>query len=484
VKGFLMVFARLRHCLLILVWTALCAPSPWSPIATVAASPPNVLFLLTDDQRPDTIHALGNSIIQTPNLDKLVRRGTSFSRAVCANPICTPSRAEILSGCDSFTNGVGDFGGKLKPELTLWPQAMRNAGYHTGYVGKWHNDGRPINRGFESTPGLFSGGGGKWYEPQTDWKGMTVTGYRGWIFQNGDGTEKYPERGVGLTPDISEKFADAAIGFLETKRDKPFFLQVNFTAPHDPLFFPPGFEHTYSHEEIPLPVNYSPQHPFDHGNFDGRDEVLLPFPRSPEIVKKTLAVYYAVISHMDREIGRILAALEQTGQEDNTIVIFSSDHGLGVGSHGIRGKQNMYEHTINVPLIVTGPGLPRDQRTAAQVYLRDLYPTVCDLCQIPIPETVTGRSFAPVLRGETESIHPFAVGYFRDKQRMIRTHRWKLIEYPHLGRFQLFDLVNDPHELRDLSGEREWSEVQQRLLTELREWQSSVGDPILVMRSQ
>ena len=444
-----------------------------------AAERPNVLFLLTDDQRPDTIHALGNKTIQTPNLDKLVRRGTSFSRAVCSNPICTPSRAEILSGCDSFTNGVGDFGGKLKPELVLWPQAMQQAGYHTGYVGKWHNDGRPIDRGFESTPGLYSGGGGKWYEPQTDWKGMTVTGYRGWIFQSGDGKEKYPARGVGLTPDISEKFADAAIGFIEEKRDKPFFLQVNFTAPHDPLFLPPGFEEMYSAEDIPLPVNYYPQHPFDHGNYAGRDEVLLPFPRDPGIVKKTLAVYYAVISHLDQQVGRILDSLEQTGQADNTIIIFSSDHGLGVGSHGIRGKQNMYEHTINVPLIVAGPGLPEDERKTAQVYLRDLYPTVCELCDIPIPKTVTGKSFAPVLRGENESIHPFAIGYFRDRQRMIRTDRWKLIEYPHLGRTQLFDMENDPYELRDLSGEKDWSEVQQKLLMDLREWQRSVGDPVI-----
>ena len=169
----------------------------------------------------------------------LSARGTSFSKAICANPICTPSRAEILSGCDSFTNGVIDFGRRIDPELTLWPQAMQQAGYETGYVGKWHNDGRPIDRGFEKPPGLFSGGGGKWYEPQTDWKGMAVTGYRGWIFQSGDGKQKYPELGVGLTPNISEKFADAAINFVQEKRDKPFFLQVNFTAPHDPLFLPP-----------------------------------------------------------------------------------------------------------------------------------------------------------------------------------------------------------------------------------------------------
>jgi len=443
-----------------------------------AAERPNVLFLLSDDQQPDTIHALGNEVIQTPNLDKLVKSGTSFTKAICANPICTPSRAEILSGCDSFTNGVLDFGGRIDPKLTLWPQAMQQAGYETGYVGKWHNDGRPIDRGFEKTPGLYSGGGGKWYEPQTDWKGMTVTGYRGWIFQSGDGKTKYPEKEVGLTPNISEKFADAAIGFLKEKRDKPFFLQVNFTAPHDPLFLPPGFEEMYDPHEIPLPVNYYPQHPFDHGNYEGRDEVLLPFPRSSEIVKETIAVYYAVISHMDREIGRILDTLKETGEYENTIIVFSSDHGLGVGRHGLRGKQNMYEHTINVPLVLSGPGIPNNQRTAAQVSLRDLYPTICELCDIPIPKSVTASSFAPILRGEKEEIHPFVCGYFRDYQRMIRTDRWKLIEYPHLKKRQLFDLENDPYELKNLSGERKWFDVEQELQDTLIRWFRARGDEV------
>ena len=196
------------------------------------------------------------------------------------------------------------------------------------------------------------------------------------------------------------------------------------------------------------------------------------------MVRKTLAVYYAVISHLDQQIGRILAALEETGQRDNTIIIFSSDHGLGVGSHGIRGKQNMYEHTINVPLILSGPGIPADKRAQAQVCLRDLYPTVCELCGIEIPATVTGKSFAPVLRGQRDAIHPFVVGYFRDQQRMIRSDRWKLIVYPHLGRRQLFDLQNDPHELRNLSGEAKWRGVESLLHSHLKSWSVSVGDPV------
>lgn len=450
-----------------------------SGAALSAAERPNVLFLLTDDQRPDTIHALGNNVIDTPNLDKLVSRGVSFSRAVCSNPICTPSRAEILSGCNSFQNGVGDFGGKLKPELVLWPRAMHDAGYRTGYVGKWHNNGRPSHHGFETAVGLFSGGGSKWYEEQTDWRGNKVTGYRAWIFQNDAGNEKYPEKGVGLTPDISARFADAAIEFLQQDDDRPFFLQVNFTAPHDPLFFPPGFENHYKLADIPLPPNYLPQHPFDYGNNQGRDEVLLPFPRSEELIRKTIRVYYSVISHLDRQVGRILDTLERTGRGDNTIVIYTSDHGVGIGSHGIRGKQNMYEHTINVPLIVAGPGLPHGVRRSGQVALRDLYPTVCDLCDIEIPSTVTGKSFVPILKGEAAEIRPFAVGYFRDKQRMIRKGDWKLIEYPQVGRIQLFNLKDDPYELHDLADDSAQRERKEHLLSLLRGWQQSVNDPVL-----
>ena len=133
-----------------------------------AAERPNVLLLVSDDQRPDTIHELGNDLIRTPNLDRLVREGCAFTRATCANPICTPSRAEILTGCTSFRNGVHDFGRKVNPDVPLMARWFADAGYHTWYVGKWHNDGAPTERGYERTNGLYRGGGAKWYKPQTD----------------------------------------------------------------------------------------------------------------------------------------------------------------------------------------------------------------------------------------------------------------------------------------------------------------------------
>lgn len=439
---------------------------------------PNVLFILTDDQRPDTIGALGSPHVATPYLDRLVRDGSVFTRAVCPNPICTPSRAEILTGCSGFRNGVLDFGQKIDPQLTTWPQAMRGAGYETWYVGKWHNNGRPSTHGYEGARGLFCGGGMKWWKDQVDHHGRCVTGYRGWVFQT-DGGEKFPDRGVGLTGDISEKFADAAIEVINDQRRGPFFLHVNFTAPHDPLLMPPGYAKRYDPAKIPPPENFLPRHPFDHGNFHGRDEKLLPWPRTEKDVREDLAVYYAVISHMDEQVGRILAALKASGRQDNTIVIFTSDQGLAMGSHGLRGKQNMYEHTVGVPMILRGPGVPRGRRFGAQVYLRDVYPTACELAGAAIPESVEGRSFVPVLRGEAESIHPHVFCHFRDVQRMVRTDRWKLVHYPKIGRWQLFDVAADPLERRDLSAEARHAPVLAELRAKLKATQEQFGDPLL-----
>lgn len=249
---------------------------------------PNIVLLVSDDQRPDTIHALGNDVIRTPHLDRLVAEGCSFTRATCSNPICTPSRAEILTGCSSLRNGVHDFGGKIDPELPLMPRWFADAGYATWYVGKWHNDGVPTKRGYDHTNGLFRGGGGKFYKPQVDWSGRDVTGYVGWIFQSDNG-DMFPDRGVGLTPEISSHFAEAAIEFIDSADERPFFLHVNFTAPHDPLLLPPGYEDAYRPDDIPLPDNFLAEHPFDHGNFKGRDELLFDFPRTSTETRREIA---------------------------------------------------------------------------------------------------------------------------------------------------------------------------------------------------
>ena len=448
----------------------ICLPVLCSVLA--ARSKPNVLLLVTDDQRPDTIASLGNDIIETPNLDRLVKRGTTFKHATCANPLCVPSRAEILSGCSSFRNGVLGMGAeRINPELTLLPVAMTSGGYHAWYSGKWMNNGKPLTQGYNETSGLFTGGGGKWKRGEVirGRKGRSITGYRNWTFKNAKGK---PDRskGIGLTP-LTDKFiADGALAFLKRKTDQPFFLHVNFTGPHDPLVHPPGYKDKYKPAEIKLPLNFLARHPFDHGNLEGRDEKLLPWPRTKADVLDELAVYYAVIDHIDKQVGRIIEQLRIDGRLENTYVIYTSDHGLALGSHGLMGKQNMYEHTIRVPLVIAGPGLPEGKQNNALCYLRDLYPTICDLVDLPIPKSVKGRSLKLVIRGKADSVYSEIYGYFRDKQRMVRDKRFKLIHYPHIDRHQLFDLQKDPYERNDLSGDKSHAKVFRELQEKLTTW--------------
>ena len=431
------------------------------------AAQPNILLIVSDDQRPDTIAALGNEIIRTPNLDRLVRRGSVFTNAVCANPICTPSRAEILTGCSGFRNGVIDFGDTINPTLPTLPEPFNQAGYKTWYCGKWHNDGRPSRHGYAAIQGLFTGGGSKWWKDQVDYRGHPITGYKGWIFRDAE-EQPLPERGVGLTPAISERIADAAIEVIRDS-ESPYFIHLNFTAPHDPLLIPPGYEQMYSAEQMPLPKNFMSDHPFDHGNRGSRDEKLLPIPRTESIVRADIAAYYAVISHMDAQIGRILDALEATGKSESTIIVFCSDHGLAIGSHGLRGKQNLYEHTIRVPLLFAGPGVPVGETFAGHAYLRDIFPTLCDLAGVSIPD-VDGKSQAPVLRRERDSLYEFTVGYFRDCQRSIRTSKWNLIQYPKVGVTQLFDLESDPDELTNLAEHPQHAVIRRHLSHQLDDW--------------
>lgn len=470
-------------------WTVLCALALLMLVrVSVGADRPNFLVIVSDDQRPDTIHALGNEIIHTPNLDRLVRDGMTFTRAVCPFPLCVPSRAEILTGRSAFENGVPFQNGRgqrgqrgIKPELVLWGEAMRSGGYHTWYCGKWMNDGSPKTRGYDETSSLFSAGGAgtAGTQPRYNRNGRLITGYRGWTFKTNDGKPEL-KKGIGLVGKTSRYIADGAIRLLERKVDRPFFLHVNFTAPHDPLVIPPGHEGRYDPLRMPLPKNFAPQHPFDHGNANSRDEELLPLPRTPDDVRDQLAAYYAVIDDMDAQIGRILEKLEQTNQRDNTIIIFTSDHGLAIGSHGLMGKQNMYEHTIGVPFIITGKGIPQGRRSSASIYLRDMFPTTCELAGIEIPRTVTAQSFASILHGNNqEAARDTAYAYFYDRQRMIRTDRWKLIYYPHLDHYQLFDLKTDPNELNNLSANAAHADRVNQLRTQMERWFRNRGDTVV-----
>jgi len=349
----------------------------------------------------------------------------------------------------------------------MWPEVFAEAGYTVGGMGKWHNDRRSFARAFRRGGPVFFGG-------MTDQSRVPV-----YDIDPSGGYQAGKER-VERTHS-STLFTDSAIRFVRGHHGpEPFLLYVAYTSPHDPRTAPPPFDTMYDPDRLALPPSFMPEHPFDNGELNVRDELLAPFPRTPEVIRRHIADYYGIISHLDHEIGRLLAALDETGRGRDTIVIFAGDNGLALGRHGLMGKQSVYDHSLRVPLIMAGPGVPPGVRRHGLCYLLDVFPTVCDLTGVASPSTVEGRSLAPTMRSAREGLRPDLFLAYRNLQRSVRGERWKLIEYRVNGqsRTQLFDMKADPWEMRDLSDDpRRATEVSQ-LRRRLGEWQREVGDPM------
>lgn len=465
---------------------------------------PNLVLIVTDDQRPDTLSALGNPSIETPHLDRLVRSGMSFRRAYTGYPICYASRAQILTGCNVFTALESYPRSRIRSELSTLAETLTDAGYRSIYSGKWHNDGNPLQRGYQQISGLYSSGGAKSIiQPDTDSRGRPLTGYRGWTFKDAS-NQPMLEFGVGLCPDNSQVIGDHAVKAIEAvPEEQPFFIHVNFAFPHDPRMWPEGMEDAYDPSAMKLPNNFRPEHGFDHGNDGGRDELLLPKPLVSEHLKEELAIYYAMITDVDLQVGRILESLEATGRLSNTMFVFTSDQGLALGSHGLLGKQNQYEHSIRSPLVIAGPkGLasftdpdrdtspateskdfssdwPIGETSDALVELSDLFPTLCDVAGVQIPDTVQGLSLVPLLSGEQTELRQRVYGVFTDTQRMVCGPRWKYVEYPRSGHCQLFDVLSDPEEIVNRVDDVACELIRDELKQQLRDWQVANHDPLL-----
>jgi arylsulfatase A-like enzyme len=421
----------------------------------------NVVFFFSDDQRHDTIAALGNEDIRTPNLDRLVRGGFAFTHAFCMGStmpaVCAPSRAMLLTGRTLYRAPVD-----IPSQLPTWPEIFRKAGYTTFGAGKWHNERASYTRSFTTGGPVFFGG-------MDDHFHLPVYDF--------DPTGKYADKPVPAKQFSSELFADAAIRFLRSyKEDKPFFVYLAFTAPHDPRTPPGEYARMYDPAKLPLPASFLPRHPFDNGEMANRDEKLADWPRTPLAIRTHTADYYGMISHLDSQVGRILDTLAETKRDADTLVIFTSDHGLAVGRHGLMGKQNLYDHSTRPPLLLRGPGVPAGKRSAALCYLLDLFPTACELAGVNAPETVEGVSLVPVINGKKALVRSSLFGAYRDVQRMVRTDKWKLIRYPKIDRTQLFDVEHDPDELKDLAGERARAAKVKEMMDLLKEWQEKVGD--------
>ncbi|NQT58983.1 MAG: sulfatase-like hydrolase/transferase [Bacteroidetes bacterium] len=451
---------------------------------------PNILFFFTDDQRFSTVGAINNPQVKTPTMDYLVRKGTFFSRAYISGgtcpAVCMPSRAMLQTGRRLFS--IKDSGKTIPEEHVLLGEHLQTAGYETFGIGKWHNGQESYTRSFSSGGEIFFGG-------MDDHWNVPVCTFQ----KNGN----YPEPknhpwdgGTGVvveTPKVydhinkgkhsTDLFCDKAVDFLlSEKEEKPFFMYLSFMAPHDPRTMPTKFQTMYDPGKIVVPPNFMSNHPFDNGELDVRDEKLAARPRQISEIQKHLAEYYGMISHLDEGMGRVIDALKASGAYENTIIILTGDNGLALGSHGLMGKQNLYDHSIHVPLLMSGPDIKAGRISSASCYLYDIFPTLCDLLAIDTPRTVEGKSFKSVLFGETDTHRERMFFAYRGIQRAVQNDNIKFIAYLVDGTFriQLFNLLVDPWEIKDLSESGEYETAVKSMIYIMIQEMESQGDPYIL----
>ena len=463
-----------------------------SPASGAAQGKPNILFVFADDQCHETIHALGHAEVKTPNLDRLARSGVTFTDAYNMGSwtpaVCVASRTMLNTGRFVWRAKDADLAETTRQGQS-WPQLMRNAGYETYMTGKWHVRGLKTAVVFDhmvhERPGMPN---------------QTPEGYQRPVEGQPDPWSPYDPQFGGFWKDgkhWSEVLGDDATEFLQqaATRDKPFFMYLAFNAPHDPRQSPKRFVDMYPQEQIQVPNNFLPKYAYmseiglrstsksKSGEITGsflRDENLAPWPRTEYAVRVHRQEYYAIITHMDEQIGRILAALEKTGKADNTYIFFTADHGLACGHHGLMGKQNMYEHSMRPPLIVRGPEIPQGEQRRVCVYLQDIMATTLDLAGVPKPDLVEFHSLLPYIRDvNSKSAYDAIYGcYLADLQRMVRVGDWKLIVYPKAKVVRLFNLADDPQEMHDLAADPDHKKRISDLFVRLLKLQEQMDDPL------
>jgi arylsulfatase A-like enzyme len=437
---------------------------------------PNVVLLFTDDQRFDTIGALGNEEIITPNLDSLVADGTTFTHAhiPCgtAGAVCMPSRAMLHTGRTLFhLEGAGE---SIPDEHVTLGQALQRAGYRTFGTGKWHNGTESFARSFtDGGDVMFGGMADHWNVPMCRFSPDGTYPDPTPAINDPFSSNKLVERivdHVSFGRHSTEIVADHTVRFIEEYADDaPFFTYTSFLAPHDPRSMPKRYLDMYDPETISLPPNFLPDHPFPFGMQNGRDEKLAPFPRTEEDTRRQKAEYYAMITHLDDAVGRIVSALKEKGVYDNTIIVFAGDNGLALGRHGLFGKQNHYEDSVRVPLIFAGPGIPNGERRDQYAYLLDIYPTLCEMLGVEQPDSVEGTSLNDIIVRNGEPVRDELYFALMHLMRGYKDDRHKLILYSYEGEnhVQLFNVVDDPWEMDDLAGKPEHEELVRSLYEKL-----------------
>ena len=434
-----------------------------------AAKQPNILFIFADDMSFETIGAVGKTQCKTPNLDKLMESGTHFSNTYnmgsWTGAVCAASRAMLNSGC--FVNRA-EAGVKQYP---LWSDLMRGAGYKTYMSGKWHVPVKPPFDIIKNKRGGMPRCKGGYNRPLS--MDDYLNGWKPWDKSLGG----YWEGGTHW----SEVVANDGIEFIKqaSQDDKPFFMYLAFNATHDPRQSPKEYIDMYPLDSMKVPKNFVPEYPDKDAIGCGknlRDEKLAPFPRTELAVKVHRQEYFALVTHMDNQIGRILEALKKSGQAENTIVIFTADHGLSVGHHGLIGKQNMYDHSMRVPFFIAGPGIKSGVKNASPIYLQDAMPTALDLAKAKKPAHVEFKSLIPLLKGEEKNHYDLIYGKYINFQRMITKGDYKLIMYPKANKMLLFNTAKDSEEMNNLINNPEYAPKLAELKADFYKLQKSMGD--------
>ncbi|WP_282074385.1 sulfatase-like hydrolase/transferase [Maribacter aquivivus] len=468
-------------------------------------SKPNIVFIFTDDQTYSSIHALGNSEIITPNMDAMVHEGTTFTNAYnmgsWSGAVCAASRAMLISGrsvwrANSFRQNWIHNDSIDK----TWGKLLENNGYETYMTGKWHVDA-PAEKVFKHTTHIRPG------MPRDAWDHETMVAKFDSLskLKNAKSESIMPNgynRPLSLNDTTwsptdtskggfwqggkhwSEVLKDDAIGFINTAKtsEKPFFMYLAFNAPHDPRQAPQEYQDMYTIENLSLPESYLPEYTYRHDIANGdylRDEALAPFPRTEFAVKTHLKEYYASITHVDAQIGKIIDALKSSGKMSNTYIIFTADHGLAMGQHGLLGKQSLFDHSIRPPMILIGPDIPKNKKNNVDVYLQDVMATSLAIADIEKPTYIEFNSFLDIAKKkENKSKYDAIYGAYLDVQRMIRKDGYKLLVFPNIKKLLLFNLNDDPEEMNDLSRLPEEQERIKSLFLDLQQLQKDMGDPL------
>ncbi len=417
--------------------------------APAAAKPgqPNILFLLSDDQRFDTLGCMGNKIIQTPHLDDLSKRGVTFDNAFVTTSICMISRASILRGQYAARHGIIDFRTVFKPEELdqTYMGRLKAAGYRTGFIGKWGVGAPP--RGYFDYDKMFPGQGH----------------YR---VKQPDGSIKHLNNIMG---DQALEFIDASA----KEAGRPWVLSISFKAAHvqdedkkEPFPFDPDLTHLYADVQIPMPVAADEKYFNALPEFLRKSENRVRWTQrfsSEEHFQHSMKGYYRLISGMDLNIGRMIAKLRELKMDQNTIIIFTSDNGFYLGDYGLAGKWYGHDVSIRVPLVIFDPRLPeaaRGKRRSEYVLNIDMAPTSLAAAGLKPDERMQGRDLGPLLRGgdgRNWPVEVFHEHHFKHggipRSESLRTQRWKYNRYLDSDPLheELYDLKNDPHELKNLA---------------------------------